>query len=75
MFDLGEVANGICTKLITRHPHIFGDANINREEFVKTWEEIKKKENGESTITEGIKRIHVYLPALMKGEKVQHKAG
>lgn len=43
MFDLGEVANGICTKLITRHPHIFGDANINRDEFEKTWEEIKKK--------------------------------
>ena len=74
MFDLGEVANGICTKLITRHPHIFGDANINREEFEKTWEEIKKKEKGESTITEGIKRIPVYLPALMKAEKVQHKA-
>lgn len=74
MFDLGEVANGICTKLITRHPHIFGDANINRDEFEKTWEEIKKKEKGESTITEGIKRIPVYLPALMKAEKVQHKA-
>lgn len=74
MFDLNEVSEGICTKLITRHPHIFGNENIDRDKFEKTWEEIKKKEKGESTITEGIKRIPVYLPALMKAEKVQHKA-
>ncbi|TQQ84000.1 nucleoside triphosphate pyrophosphohydrolase [Peptacetobacter hominis] len=74
MFDIGEVSEGICKKLITRHPHIFGDAEIDRENFEKTWEDIKKKEKGESTVSEGLRRIPVYLPALMKAEKVQHKA-
>lgn len=73
-FDLNEVSDGICKKLINRHPHIFGDEDIDKDEFEKTWEEIKKKEKSESTITEGIKRIPIYLPALMKAEKVQHKA-
>ena len=74
IFDLSEVAEGICTKLITRHPHIFGDADIDKDKFEQTWEEIKKNEKGESTITEGLSRIPVYLPALMKADKVQHKA-
>lgn len=42
--------------------------------FEKTWEELKKEEKGESTITDGLRRIPKHLPALMKASKVQHKA-
>lgn len=73
-FDLKEVVNGICTKLIHRHPHVFNNAYIDMDTFEKTWEELKQEEKGESTITDGLKRIPKYLPALIKAEKIQYKA-
>lgn len=73
-FDLKEVVNGICTKLIHRHPHVFNNADINMDTFEKTWEELKQEEKGESTIADGLKRIPKYLPALIKAEKIQYKA-
>jgi tetrapyrrole methylase family protein/MazG family protein len=73
-FDLKEVVNGICTKLIHRHPHVFNDVDLNMDRFEKTWEELKRDEKGETSITEGLKRIPSHLPALIKAEKIQHKA-
>lgn len=73
-FDLKEVVNGICTKLIHRHPHVFDNINLDMNKFEKTWEDLKKEEKGEDTVTEGLKRIPNYLPALIKAEKIQHKA-
>lgn len=72
-FDLAEVVNGICLKLIKRHPHVFesGDSNEFSE---KTWEELKKEEKGEKAVTESLVRIPESLPALMKASKVQKKA-
>ena len=43
-------------------------------EFDKTWEDLKREEKGETTVTEGLKRIPAYLPALMKAQKIQKKA-
>ncbi len=73
-FNLSEISKGICEKLIFRHPHVFGEENYSEEEFKKKWEELKKEEKGEETLTEGLKRIPKHLPALMKAKKVQHKA-
>lgn len=73
-FDLKEVVNGICTKLIHRHPHVFNNEDIDMETFERTWEELKQEEKGETNITEGLKRIPAHLPALIKAEKIQHKA-
>lgn len=73
-FDLKEVVNGICKKLIHRHPHVFNNEDIDMNTFEKTWEELKQQEKGESNITEGLKRIPKHLPALIKAEKIQHKA-
>lgn len=73
-FDLKEVVNGICKKLIHRHPHIFSGVKLDMSKFEKTWEELKKEEKGESTVTDGLRRIPKHLPALMKASKVQHKA-
>lgn len=73
-FDLKEVISGICTKLIHRHPHVFNGQDIEESKFEKTWEELKQEEKGETSITDGLKRIPKYLPALLKADKVQHKA-
>ena len=73
-FDLREVINGICTKLIYRHPHVFNGQDLDTNNFSKTWEDLKREEKGESSITEGLKRIPKHLPALIKAEKIQNKA-
>lgn len=73
-FDLKDVINGICNKLTHRHPHVFKNVELDMNKFEKTWEELKKEEKGEETITESLKRIPTYLPALIKAEKIQHKA-
>lgn len=73
-FDLKEVTNSVCEKLIFRHPHVFKDEKVDMNTYDKTWEDLKKKEKGESTVTEGLKRIPNNLPALTKAKKVQYKA-
>ena len=55
-FDVAAIANGICEKLIVRHPHIYGDVKVNSEEDVKrNWEKIKLKE-GKISVLEGVPR-------------------
>ncbi|CEN80651.1 MAG: nucleoside triphosphate pyrophosphohydrolase [Paraclostridium sordellii] len=73
-FDLKEVVQSICEKLIYRHPHVFKNEKVDMNTYDKTWETLKKEEKGESTITEGLKRIPKNLPALIKAKKVQYKA-
>lgn len=73
-FNLTEVINGICNKLVYRHPHVFKNVDIDMNNFDKTWEDLKKEEKGESTVTEGLTRIPNHLPALIKAEKIQKKA-
>ena len=73
-FDLKEVTNSICNKLIFRHPHVFKNENVNMNTYDKTWEELKMKEKCEVTVTQGLKRIPSSLPALIKAKKVQYKA-
>ncbi len=75
IFDVGDVIEGICTKLIRRHPHVFGDEEIYTASKVKDkWEEIKREEKSEKTHSESMKRVPGSLPALMKSVKIQKKA-
>lgn len=75
-FNINDVIKGICNKLIERHPHVFGEVNIsNSEEVLANWDDIKKKEKGFETYTEELKHIPKNLPALIRAEKVQKKAG
>ena len=70
-FTLQEVINGICEKLIVRHPHIYGDVKVNDEEDVKrNWEQIKLKEGKESLLS-GVPKS---LPAMVKAMRLQSKA-
>ena len=74
-FDLNDVADGICRKLIFRHPHVFGTARIETSgEVLDAWEKLKRQEKGQATHSEAIDQIARSLPALMYAEKVQKKA-
>ena len=69
-FDIADVANGICEKLISRHPHIYSDVEVKDEEDVKrNWENLKLKE-GKKSVLEGVPRS---LPALVKASRIQDK--
>ena len=70
-FDIADVANAICDKLIDRHPHIYGDVVVANEEEVKqNWEKLKLKE-GKKSVLEGVPKG---LPALVKASRIQEKA-
>ncbi len=69
-FDIADVANSISEKLISRHPHIYGDVIVANEEEVKqNWEKLKLKE-GKSSVLEGVPKS---LPALVKANRIQDK--
>lgn len=70
-FNIADVLNSICEKLISRHPHIYGDVKVENEEDVKrNWEQLKLKE-GNKSVLEG---VPLSLPALVKASRIQEKA-
>lgn len=69
-FDIADVLNTVCEKLIHRHPHIYGDVKVNNEDDVKrNWENLKLKE-GKKSVLEGVPNS---LPALVKANRIQDK--
>ncbi|WP_299121664.1 nucleoside triphosphate pyrophosphohydrolase [uncultured Tenacibaculum sp.] len=69
-FDIADVANSISDKLISRHPHIYGDTKVENEEDVKkNWEALKLKE-GKNSVLEGVPKS---LPAVVKANRIQEK--
>jgi XTP/dITP diphosphohydrolase len=70
-FDIADVLNSICEKLISRHPHIYGDVVVKDEaEVLSNWEKLKLKE-GKESVLEGVPRS---LPAMVKAQRIQDKA-
>ena len=69
-FNITDVINGICEKLIYRHPHIYGDKKVNDEfEVKRNWEKLKMKE-GKNSVLEGVPKS---LPAIVKSYRIQEK--
>ena len=69
-FDIADVCHTICDKLVSRHPHIYGDVTVKNEEDVKrNWENLKLKE-GKKSVLEGVPNG---LPALVKANRIQDK--
>jgi XTP/dITP diphosphohydrolase len=69
-FDIADVLNGVCDKLVHRHPHIYGDVEATTEEEVKAnWEKLKLKE-GKKSVLEGVPNG---LPAMVKAARIQEK--
>jgi tetrapyrrole methylase family protein/MazG family protein len=74
-FDINDVANDICVKLIHRHPHVFGTVQADTsEQVLSNWEKIKSDEKERRTVTDKLRAIPPMLPALMRAEKVGKKA-
>lgn len=74
-FDIDNVANDICKKLIIRHPHVFGDVTVNSTgDVLKNWDDIKRSTKKQRTQSEAMAAIPAVYPALMKAQKVQEKA-
>jgi XTP/dITP diphosphohydrolase len=70
-FNMADVINELCEKLIVRHPHIYGDVKVNDEEDVKkNWEQIKLKEGSKSVLA-GVPKG---LPAVVKAHRIQEKS-
>ncbi|EDM99340.1 MazG family protein [Pseudoflavonifractor capillosus ATCC 29799] len=74
-FNLNDVADGVCKKLIYRHPHVFGDVSVSGTgEVLTNWEALKRKEKHQATHTDALNSVARSLPALWRAEKVQKKA-
>ena len=70
-FDFADVANGICEKLIYRHPHIYGDTTVvDANEVLENWEKLKLKEKKNKRVLDGVPNT---LPALIKANRIQEK--
>ena len=71
-FSLQEIMEAECTKLIYRHPHIFGETKVSGAgEVAKNWEQLKLKETGRTSILDG---VPINMPALQRAGRIQEKA-
>lgn len=75
VFDLNDVADGVCKKLIFRHPHIFGDVKVgSTDEILSNWDDLKRKEKKQETDTSTLESVSKSLPSLIRAQKLQKKA-
>lgn len=74
-FDVDDVCDGICKKLILRHPHIFADVKADTSaEVLKNWDEIKKAEKHQKTATDTLRAVSCAMPSLVRAKKLISKA-
>ena len=74
-FTFDDVVDGICKKLILRHPHVFGEASADdSSQVLDLWDSIKKEEKHQNTVTDTLKSVPRAFPALMRAAKVQKRA-
>ncbi len=75
VFSFSDVADGICKKLIERHPHVFGNVTVSGTDDVLTnWDAIKRNSKKQKTTTQAMDSVPRELPALMRASKLQSKA-
>ncbi len=75
VFDIGDVADGVCKKLIYRHPHIFGDTQVSSTgEILENWDHLKQAEKHQQTAADTLDSVARSLPALIRADKVLSKA-
>ncbi|NMP37725.1 MAG: nucleoside triphosphate pyrophosphohydrolase [Clostridiales bacterium] len=75
VFDFSDVTDGICRKLIERHPHVFGEVSVaNSDEVLVNWDAIKRKTKNQKSVSESMNSVPKVFPALMRSEKIQSKA-
>ncbi|MCH5303970.1 MAG: nucleoside triphosphate pyrophosphohydrolase [Ruminococcus sp.] len=74
-FDINDVINGVCKKLVERHPHVFGDIKAeNSEEALKSWDNVKMATKSQKKQSEAMVSVSKALPSLMRATKIPQKA-
>lgn len=74
-FTMADVVNGVCQKLVYRHPHVFGTVEVaDTGEVLANWEALKRKEKGQASTADAVDAVAKTLPALWRAEKMQKKA-
>ncbi|MGN0551495.1 MAG: nucleoside triphosphate pyrophosphohydrolase [Acutalibacteraceae bacterium] len=74
-FNIDDVADGICKKLIIRHPHVFADVKADTaQKVLSNWDKIKMQTKSQTTQTQAMESVSRALPALMRSTKIQQKA-
>ena len=74
-FTMEDVVNGICQKLVYRHPHVFGQTQVSgSDEVLVNWDALKRKEKGQATAADAVDAVATTLPGLWRAEKIQKKA-
>ncbi len=75
VFDITDVADGVCKKLIYRHPHIFSTVEVaSTEEVLQNWDALKRVEKRQETVTDTMQSVARSLPQLLRADKIQGKA-
>lgn len=75
VFDLGDVSDEVCRKLIHRHPHVFGNIKVDStDQVLSNWDKIKNDEKSRETVTDRLRAVPPMLPALMRATKVGKRA-
>ena len=70
-FDIDDIADEICKKMVLRHPHVFGDVTVKDSgEVLKNWETIKKAEKSRDTLEKQLESVSKALPSLIRAEKL-----
>lgn len=72
-FGPEDVIGGICRKMIRRHPHVFGNDSVDKDQIQDSWDAIKRKEKGEASLSDTLSRVSTALPALKRAEKFIEK--
>ena len=74
-FELGDVTSDVCRKLIVRHPHVFGDVNVEGvDDVLRNWDSIKMDTKGQETFTDTLKSVPKNFPALLRAQKLGKRA-
>ncbi len=74
-YDIDDVISAVCSKLIHRHPHVFGDTQVkDSDEVLANWNKIKMDDRGQKTVASDMDGVSKGLPSLMRAQKVQGKA-
>ena len=74
-FNFDDVADGVCKKLIERHPHVFGEVEVSGvDDVLDNWDAIKRRKKGQKKGSEPMLSVPRELPALMRAAKIQQKA-
>ena len=74
VFDIKDVVNSICDKMVRRHPHVFGDATTASHEVPDNWETIKAAERSDDEDSSALAGVALALPALLRAQKIQKRA-